>query len=180
TLDALYGSTFYSSLDLKSGYWQIPMELCDREKTAFVTGDGLYQFKVMPFGLTNAPATFERMMDSVLRELKWNTCLCYLDDVLVFGPTFEVHLNRLRKVLPVIKSAGFTLNAKECFFGQTEIKVLGHVVSSTGIRPDPDKIQAVQNFPTPKSVSDVQSFLGLCSYFRRFVRNFSRRSCLLR
>src|SRR5690606_25012388 len=131
-------------------------------------------------GLTNAPATFERMVDSVLRGLKWNTCLCYLDDILVFGPTFDVHLDRVREVLTVMKSAGLTLNAKKCYFGQTEIKVLGHVVSSKGISPDPDKISAVQNFPQPRSVNEVQSFLGLCSYFRRFIQNFSKRVCHMR
>src|SRR5690606_8790074 len=134
------------------------MEKSDGETTAFVTGDGLYQFKVIPLGLTNAPATFGRMMDSILRDLKWNVCLCCLNDILVFGPTFDVHLVRLREVLTALWSAGLTLNVKKCFFGQTEIKVLGHIVSSSGISPDPDKISIVKNFPEPKCVSDVQSF----------------------
>jgi len=98
-LDVLYGSRYFSSLDLKSGYWQVSVAEKDREKTAFSTGDGLFQFRVMPFGLTNAPATFERMMDSVLRGLKWSICLCYLDDILVFSATFDDHLDRLRQVL---------------------------------------------------------------------------------
>lgn len=92
-LDCLHGASYFSSIDLRSGYWQIAVDERDREKTAFVTPDGLYQFKVMPFGLCNAPATFERMMDSLLRGFKWTTCLCYLDDVIVFSPTFESHLH---------------------------------------------------------------------------------------
>lgn len=87
TLDCLYGAAYFSTIDLRSGYWQIAVDEMDREKIAFVTPDGLYQFKVMPFGLCNAPATFERMMDSLLQGFKWSTCLCYLDDVIVFLPT---------------------------------------------------------------------------------------------
>lgn len=94
-LDSLQGAEFFSSLDLRSGYWQVPMAEADRAKTAFITPDGLYEFNVMPFGLCNAPATFERMMDSILRGLKWKTCLCYLDDIVVFSPDFDTHLRRL-------------------------------------------------------------------------------------
>lgn len=96
-LDCLQGAEFFSSLDLRSGYWQVPMTEADRSKTAFVTPDGLYEFNVMPFGLCNAPATFERMMDSILRGLKWHTCLCYLDDVVVFSRDFSTQLQRLRR-----------------------------------------------------------------------------------
>ncbi|GBM73771.1 Transposon Ty3-I Gag-Pol polyprotein [Araneus ventricosus] len=98
-LDCLAGAKIFSMMDLKSGYWQIEVDDKDREKTAFVTSDGLYEFKVMPFGLCNAPATFERMMDTVLRGLKWNICLCYLDDIIVYAPNFQEHKRRLRKVL---------------------------------------------------------------------------------
>lgn len=94
-LDCLQGAEYFSSLDLRSGYWQIPMAEADKEKTAFTTPDGLYEFNVMPFGLCNAPATFERMMDTVLRGFKWKTCLCYLDDVVIFSSRFSQHLERL-------------------------------------------------------------------------------------
>ncbi|GFT87135.1 hypothetical protein TNCV_1938251 [Trichonephila clavipes] len=105
---------FFSSMDLRSGYWQIEIDEADREKTAFITPEGLYEFKVMPFGLCNAPATFERMMDNLLRHFKWNMCLCYLDDIIVFSETFEDHLIRLRLVLKCLQEAGLKLNSKKC------------------------------------------------------------------
>ncbi|GFU45198.1 transposon Tf2-6 polyprotein [Trichonephila clavipes] len=163
---------FFSSMDLRSGYWQIEIDEADREKTAFITPEGLYEFKVMPFGLCNAPATFERMMDNLLRHFKWTMCLCYLDDIIVFSETFEDHLIRLRLVLKCLQEVGLRLNSKKCLFAAQEVKILGHLVSSNGVRPDPDKIKAVRNFPTPKNIHDIRSFLGLCSYFRRFIKGF--------
>ncbi|GFV94660.1 retrovirus-related Pol polyprotein from transposon 17.6 [Trichonephila clavipes] len=126
----------------------------------------------MPFGLCNAPATFERMMDNLLRHFKWTMCLCYLDDIIVFSETFEDHLIRLRLVLKCLQEAGLKLNSKKCLFAAQEVKILGHLVSSNGVRPDHDKIKAVRNFPTPKNIHDIRSFLGLCSYFRRFIKGF--------
>ncbi|GFW45812.1 retrovirus-related Pol polyprotein from transposon 17.6 [Trichonephila clavipes] len=105
---------FFSSMDLRSGYWQIEIDEADREKTAFIIPEGLYEFKVMPFGLCNAPATFERMMDNLLRHFKWTMCLCYLDDIIVFSETFEDHLIRLRLVLKCLQEAGLKLNSKKC------------------------------------------------------------------
>jgi transposase InsO family protein len=175
-LDTLYGSSYFSSIDLRSGYWQIPMKPDDKEKTAFLTPDGLYHFNVMPFGLCNAPATFERLMDNVLRGLTWQICLCYLDDVLVFASSFAQHLSRLRLVLQALAQAGLQLNAKKCHFGARSVKVLGHIVNSHGIKPDPDKIKAVSEFPVPKDVKELQSFLGLCGHFRRFIARFADRA----
>ncbi|GBO34796.1 Transposon Ty3-I Gag-Pol polyprotein [Araneus ventricosus] len=172
-LDCLAGAKSFSMMDLKSGYWQIEVDDKDREKTAFVTSDGLYEFKVMPFGLCNAPATFERMMDTVLRGLKWNICLCYLDDIIVYAPNFQEHKSRLRKVLKCIQEAGLTLNSNKCSFDKKKLTILGHLVDEHGIYPDPQKTAAVTKFPVPENVSDVRSFLGLCSYYRRFIKNFA-------
>lgn len=176
TLDSLKGAKFFSSIDLYSGYWQIEVDEADREKTAFITPEGLYEFKVMPFGLCNAPATFERMMDNLLRHLKWTMCLCYLDDIVVFSETFDGHLQRLNVVLNCIQDAGLILNPKKCLFGAQQIKILGHLVSEGCVRPDPDKVKAVKCFPTPKNVHDVRSFLGLCSYYRRFIKDFCHKA----
>ncbi|UYV71739.1 hypothetical protein LAZ67_9000200, partial [Cordylochernes scorpioides] len=107
-LDCLRGASYYSSMDLRSGYWQIEVDEADREKTAFITPDGLYELEVMPFGLCNAPATFERMMDTLLRGLKWSMCLCYLDDIIVFSPTFDEHFRRLELVLRCLSKAGLS------------------------------------------------------------------------
>ncbi|GFU91801.1 retrovirus-related Pol polyprotein from transposon 17.6 [Trichonephila clavipes] len=112
------------------------------------------------------------MMDNLLRHFKWTMCLCYLDDIIVFSETFEDHLIRLRLVLKCLQEAGLKLNSKKCLFAAQEVKILGHLVSSNGVRPDPDKIKAVRNFPTPKNIHDIRSFLGLCSYFRRFIKGF--------
>lgn len=176
TLDCLKRAKFFSSMDLRSGYWQIEVDEADREKTAFITPEGLYEFKVMPFGLCNAPATFERMMDNLLRHLKWTMCLCYLDDIIVFSETFYEHLVRLSAVLNCIQEAGLILNSKKCVFAAQQIKILGHLVSEGSVRPDPDKVKSVTCFPVPKNIHDVRSFLGLCSYYRRFIQDFCHKA----
>ncbi|GBM66799.1 Transposon Ty3-I Gag-Pol polyprotein [Araneus ventricosus] len=173
TLDALNGSQWFTTLDLKSGYWQVEIRPEDREKTAFTTGQGLWQFKVMPFGLCNAPATFERLMETVLRGLTSEACLVYLDDIIIVGRTFEEHLNNLRKVFQRLQKANLKLSPKKCRFFQKEVTYLGHVISAEGVKTDPGKIKAVVDWPRPETVHDVRSFLGLCTYYRRFVKNFS-------
>ena len=112
-------------MDMQAGYWQVEVDEQDRVKTAFITADGLYEFKVMPFGLTNAPATFQRMMDVVLAGLKWNTCLVYLDDIVVFAPTVSQHLERLETVLQRIDKTGLKLKLSKCSFLEQSLKVLG-------------------------------------------------------
>ena len=159
-------------MDLMSGYWQVELSPDAREKTAFTTYSGLFEFLVLPFGLTNAPATFQRLMECVLRGLTWRVCLIYLDDVIVFSKTFEEHLANLRLVFTRFRAAGIKLKPSKCHFGRTEVPYLGHIVSKDGVRPDPDKIRAVQEFPVPRNVHEVRSFLGLANYYRKFVKDF--------
>ena len=176
TLDALGNAAWFSTLDLQSGFWQIPMKIADMEKTAFATHNGHWEFRVMPFGLANAPATFQRLMDLVLSGLHWTHCLVYLDDVIVFAPTEEEHLRRLDLVLERICKAGLTLKPSKCHWMKESVKFLGHIISGEGVKVDPAKIDSVRNFPVPKNATDVRSFLGLTSYYRRFIANFARRS----
>lgn len=172
-LDQLQGNSWFSTLDLKSGYWQVKIRPRDKEKTAFSCGEGLWQFTVMPFGLCNAPATFERLMEKVLRQLLRKVCLVYLDDVIIFGKSFEEMLNRLRQVFLQLRSANLKLNPKKCSFFKKEIKYLGYVVSEEGVSTDPEKIASVRDWPVPQTKKQVRSFLGFCSYYRKFVKGFS-------
>ena len=172
-LDALAGCRWFSTLDLCSGYWQVAMSEEDKPKTAFSTGNGLYQFTVMSFGLCNAPATFERLMEKVLSGLPWEVCLLYLDDIIVHGREFEEAIKRLRIVLRRLRDAGLKLSPKKCILLQQSVPFLGHVVSNHGVSTDPKKIEAVRTWPSPRTAKDVKSFLGLCSYYRRFVRGFA-------
>lgn len=173
TLDTLSGATWFSTLDLQSGYWQVEIDEKDKEKTAFSIGNGLWQFNVMPFGLCNAPATFERLMERVLKGLHWRTCLVYLDDIIIMGKDFDDHLKNLEEVFERLEAAGLKLSAKKCSLFQREVKYLGHKVTSEGIHTDEDKIKAVKNWPRPTNLHELRSFLGLCTYYRRFVPGFA-------
>ena len=172
-LDAMSGSIIFSTLDMTSGYHQIPIKQEDIPKTAFVTRQGLWEFTAMPFGLTNAPATFQRLMELVCKGLQWSSCLIYLDDVIIFGRTHQEHADRLQQVLCRIRQANLKLKPEKCELFQEEVRFLGHVVSASGIQPDPGNTSRIQEWPTPKTVTEVRQFLGLCSYYRRFVKNFS-------
>ena len=173
TIQTMTQCKFFSSLDLLSGYWAIYIREEDKHKTAFVTPDALYQFKVMPFGLTNAPATFQRYMQKVLNEYLHKFAVVYIDDVLVFSKTFEEHVNHLKLILEKIREHNLRFSIEKCQFLCREVLYLGHYVSENGIRPNDEKILAVKNFPVPKKVKDIQSFLGLANYYRNFVPRFA-------
>ena len=155
SLNTLGGARFFCSLDLASGYLQVEIDAADREKTSFVTQGGRYEFRVMPFGLVKAPATFERLMERVLRGIAWSECLVYLDDILVFGPDFGTKLARLESVLDQVGEAGLKLKAKKCQLFQEEIPFLGHIVSAAGIGADPAKCQQVRDCPVPRDLHEV-------------------------
>ncbi|CAC5420078.1 unnamed protein product [Mytilus coruscus] len=176
SLDALRGNTWFSTIDLVSGYYQCAMDPIDALKTSFVTSKGLFQFNRMPFGLSNAGATFKRLMESVSAGLQWETCIVYLDDIIVFSQTFDEHVIMLQSVFDQLYNAGLKISPKKCHFVQQEVNFLGHVVSSTGISPDPSKIDAVQDWLTPKNVKEVRAFLGTCSCLRKFIQDFSKKA----
>ncbi|UYV77837.1 hypothetical protein LAZ67_15002540 [Cordylochernes scorpioides] len=173
-LDRLAGMKYFSHTDFVSGYWQCPLDETSKPITAFTTGNGLYEFQVLPFGLTGAPGHFERIMDTLLAELKWSECMVYLDDVIVYGRDIREHNERLTNVLECFRGASLSLKPSKCRFAYQKLPILGHVVSENGVEPATDKIEAVKEFPIPKNVKQVRSFLGLCGYYRRFIKNFSK------
>ncbi|XP_022110685.1 uncharacterized protein LOC110990141 [Acanthaster planci] len=173
SLDSLAGSKWFSTLDLASGYWQVELDQEAKQKSAFVVRGGLYSWRVMPFGLCNAPSTFERLMERVLEGLHWETLLVYLDDVIVFAHTVEEELSRLEAVFVRLREAGLKLKPKKCELFKESVLYLGHVVSGDGVATDPEKVEAVREWPAPTNVREVQSFLGLVSYYRRFIRGFA-------
>ena len=173
SLDLLAETRFFSTLDLASGYWQVGMEEESQEKTAFTTHGGLFEFTVMPFGLCNAPATFQRLMENVLTGLAQERCIVYLDDILVMGRIFEEHLTNLRVVFSRLANAGLKLKQSQCELMHREVNFLGYVVSADGISAEPEKVSAVIDFPKPKDLKALRAFIGLTSYYRRFVPCFS-------
>jgi len=173
TLEALSGAKYFSTLDLKSGYWQVKVDERDKEKTAFSTGKGLWQFTVMPFGLCNAPRTFEQLMERVLAGLSLSTALVYLDDIIIPRKSFRHQLQNLRQVLQRLQEAHLKLAPKKCTLFQKQVKYLGHVVSSKGISPDSEKVEAVHSWPRPTNIKELGGFLGLASYYRRFIPAFA-------
>ena len=173
TLDALACCKWFTTLDLLSGYWQVEVDEKDREKTAFATPDGLFEFTRMPFGLCNAPATFQRLMDLVLGGLQWNNCLVYLDDILIIGKTFDDHLHNLSLVLDRLRGAGLKLKPSKCDVCKKQVTYLGHIVSTDGVATDPAKTDRVKHWPNPTCKRQIQQFLGLASYYRRFINGFA-------
>ena len=172
-LDSLQGACMFSTLDLRSGYWQISMEPKDREKTAFITPDGLWEFVRMPFGVSNGCATFQRATEIILSGLNYETCLCYFDDVIIPSNSLEQQCKRLTLVLERFRKHNLRVKASKCMFGADKVTYLGHVVSAKGVHTDPAKITAVAALPDPKTVEQVRSFLGLAGYYRKFIPQFA-------
>ena len=174
SLDALSGATWFSTLDLVSGYNQVPVVERDKPKTAFCTPFGLFEFNRMPFGLCNAPGTFQRLMERMFGDCRYQSVLLYLDDVIVFSNTVEQHLERLGEVFGRLNKQGLKVKLSKCSFFQHQVSYLGHVVSTEGVSTDPAKIEVVKEWRRPGHLAELRSFLGFASYYRRFVKGFSK------
>jgi len=172
--DQTQGSDWFTKLDLRGAYNLIRMTIGEEWKTAFRTAEGLYEFLVMPFGLSNAPGTFQRLVNHVLNEFLGVFCVVYLDDILIFTKgTMAKHIQHVRQVLTRLRDHKLLVKGEKCEFHKKELAYLGSIISTTGFRMDPAKIQAIVDWPTPARVKDVQAFLGLANYNRRFIKGFS-------
>jgi hypothetical protein len=172
-LDTVGGAKYFTSLDLTSGYWQIRVSDEDIPKTAFRTPFGHFQWKLLPFGLSNAPATFQSVMNDIFRPYLRDFVVVYLDDILIFSKTEEEHKRHVRLVLEILRKERFYVCKAKSSFNQTETKFLGHIVGTDGVKPDPQKVEAVRNWSEPKDVHHVRSFLGLANYFLRFMQGYA-------
>lgn len=173
-LSMLKGARFMSSIDLSKAFWQIPLDIESRDKTAFsIPGRGLFHFKVVPFGLVNSAQCQQRLMDAIFGpELEPNV-FCYLDDIIVISSSFDEHIHILNEVLTRLKTANLTVNLKKCEFFKSSLKYLGYVVDSEGLRTDPDKVSCMINYPRPTNTTEVKRFIGMTSWYRKFINHFS-------
>ena len=166
-------ASIFTVLDLASGFWQIPLEQDSRAKTAFTSHSGNYQFKKLPFGLMNAPVSFQMVMTQVLRGLTWKFALVYVDDIIIFSPDFDTHVQHLTTVFDRLRHAKLKLKPQKCHFAAKEVTYLGHVISKHGVKVDSKKTSVVTTYPVPKDPSEVRAFLGICNYYRRFVQGYA-------
>ncbi|KAL0880701.1 hypothetical protein ABMA27_001917 [Loxostege sticticalis] len=173
-LDQLGSSSYFSTLDLASGFHQIQLNEADKPKTAFTVPEGHFQFTRMPFGLKNAPSTFQRLMNSALSGLQGIRCFVYLDDVVSYGHDLNSCISNLKAIFQRIRDFNLKLQPDKCEFLRREVCYLGHIITEQGVKPNPEKVKAVTAFPIPKTPKDIKSFLGLVSYYRRFIPDFSK------
>jgi hypothetical protein len=171
--DQLGGAQIFTTIDLKSGYWQVPMEEHSKVKTAISTHMGLFQFTRMQFGLTNAPAVFQRMMNAILAKQLGKSCLIYLDDIVIYSPDERSHLKHVAEVLEVLSQHGLTIKESKCQFGVPEVKLLGFVVCKEGLKADPEKVAAITEMAPPATKKEVRRLLGSANYYRQLMPNYA-------
>ena len=175
TMESMVGAQFFSTMDLKSGFWQVKMAKDSQQYTAFTVGSmGVYEFLRMPYGLCDALATFQRLMQNCLRELNLTYALIYLDDMIVFSRTGEEHLHRLRVVFGRFLEHGLKLKPSKCHFLQDEITFLGHEISADGMKPGTANLKAIAEMAPPKMYTEIQCFTGMTGFFRRFIKGYSK------
>jgi hypothetical protein len=165
-VDELHGAKFFTKLDLRSGYHQVRMSPEDVHKMAFRTHDDLYEFLVMAFGLCNAPTTFQALMNNVLHPFMCRFVLVFFDDILIYSKTWADHLRHLRTILDELCHHQLFVKRNKCSFGASSVAYLGHVISAVGVAMDPAKVQAIHDWPAPRSARAVRGFLGLAGYYR--------------
>ena len=178
-LDSLHGSKLFTTLDLYSGYWQIPIAKEHRNKSAFSTESGHWQFCVMPFGVKNAPAVFARLMADIMQGLQWNGIAVYLDDIIIGGKNFQEHYDMLRDVFERLREAGVTIKSSKVSLCRNKLRFLGHQISEKGIEPDPTKVNVIRHWPRPENTKELRAFLGLCNYYSEFIPNLQHRARVL-
>ncbi|RVW24529.1 Transposon Ty3-I Gag-Pol polyprotein [Vitis vinifera] len=171
-LDELHGAAFFTKLDLKAGYHQIRVSTPDIPKTAFRTHNGHYEYLVMPFGLCNAPSTFQAIMNSIFRPYLRKFILVFFDDILIYSPTWEQHLEHVQLTLAVLRQHQFYVKMSKCAFGKQELEYLGHIITHRGVKVDEKKIEAMVAWPRPSNITELRGFLGLTGYYRKFVQGF--------
>ena len=173
-LDKLGRANYFTTLDLASAYNQIEIKETDRQKTAFITDQGLYEFNRMPFGLCNAPSTFQRAMNNILRGLTDEICHVYLDDIIIFSTSLQQHKDRLDKVFKRLRENGVKISLDKCEFMRKELRYLGHLITSEGVKPDPSKIEVIKKYPLPKTKTEIKAFAGLLGYYRKFIKDYAK------
>lgn len=173
-LENLGKCTYYSSIDLAQAFNQIEMDPRSIEKTAFTVENGHYEYLRMPFGLKNAPSTFQRVMDDIFKEYLHKFCFVYLDDIIIFSKSLNEHYQHIRKVFQKLRTYNLKIQLDKCEFFKKEVEFLGHVITPSGILPNPQKIRAIENYPIPNTTKQIKAFLGLTGYYRRFIKDFSK------
>lgn len=173
--DVLHGAKYFSTIDMKAGYYQVELEDTHKERTAFTVGPlGFYEYEKMPFGLSNSPATYQRLMEECLGDYNMTICIIYLDDLIIFSKTYQQHIERLDLIMTRLQECRLKLSSEKCFFLQKRVNFLGHVVSEKGIETDPEKIEKIKNWPQPRNSDELRSYLAFTGYYRRFIKDYSK------